>query len=146
MKGNNKSPNTHFLRRRVLLLALPLILLSVLLTDCEYQPYSQGENLYKFYCANCHMETGLGLKGLIPPLAKADYLRDHQTDIPCLIKNGIKGNITVNGREYNTEMAGIPNLTDVQINNIINYINNAWGNKYGDSNVKKVKKALKQCD
>lgn len=92
------------------------------------------------------MEDGAGLKMLIPPLAKADYLKENQASLPCLIKNGIKGPIIVNGKEYSTEMAGIPSLNDIQINNIINYINNAWGNDFGDSNVKIVKEALEQCN
>lgn len=122
-----------------------LIFILTFLFACDYQPYSQGAELYNFYCANCHMEDGSGLKALIPPLAQADYLKDHQSEIACLIKKGIKGPITVNGTVYTTEMAGIPKLNDIQINNIINYINNAWGNDYGDSNVKKVNDALEQC-
>jgi len=132
------------LSKIILLSMLPLI--ALVISNCEYSPYSQGETLYKYYCANCHMEDGSGLKMLIPPLANADYLKNNQASIPCLLKNGIKGPILVNDKEYDTEMAGIPRLNDVQINNIINYINNAWGNDYGDSNVKKVKEALEQCE
>ena len=91
------------------------------------------------------MQDGSGLRGLIPPLANADYLKEHQEDLACIMKYGIKGPMMVNGKEYNTEMAGIPSLNDIQINNIINYINHAWGNDFGDSNVKKVKKALDNC-
>lgn len=122
-----------------------LILIALLIFDCEYQAYSQGETLYKVYCANCHMEDGTGLKGLIPPLANADFLRDHQDQIACIIKKGIKGAISVNGKIYDTEMAGIPELNDIKINNIINYINHAWGNDYGLSNVEIVKSRLEIC-
>lgn len=91
------------------------------------------------------MEDGSGLKGLIPPLAKADFLKDNQAQISCIIKNGIKGAITVNGRVYDTEMAGIQSLNEVQINNVINYINHAWGNDFGDSNVADVTARLEEC-
>lgn len=122
-----------------------MIIILISFSDCEYTPYSQGETLYQYHCENCHMADGSGLKSLIPPLAQADYLEKNQSSLACLLKNGIKGAITVNGKVYDTEMVGIKTLNDVQINNIINYINNAWGNDYGDSNVKKVKAALETC-
>ena len=123
-----------------------LLLFAFLMPACEYQSYSQGESLYKFYCASCHMEDGSGLKSLIPPLANSDYLKDNQSSLPCLIKNGIKGPITVNGKIYDTEMVGIGNLNDVQINNIINFINHAWENDYGTSNVREVGERLAKCN
>ena len=82
---------------------------------CEYQPYSQGKVLYDFHCANCHMQDGAGLRGLIPPLANADYLKNNQESLACVIRYGLKGTIIVNGKEYNTQMAGIPEINDVQI-------------------------------
>lgn len=91
------------------------------------------------------MEDGAGLKMLIPPLANSDFLEKNQENLPCILKNGIKGPILVNGKTYNTEMVGIKSLNDVQINNIINFINHAWGNDYGDSNVKVVEERLESC-
>ena len=117
----------------------------LLILTCEYQPYSQGKVLYDFHCANCHMQDGSGLRGLIPPLANADYLKNYQEDLACIMRYGLKGEILVNGKKYDTEMAGIPTLNDVQINNIINYINHAWGNDLGVSNVQKVKTSLESC-
>ncbi len=126
--------------------AVAIIILVFQLSNCSYQPFSQGETLYEYHCANCHMPDGTGLKSLIPPLANSDWLKEHQEELPCLIRKGIKGPLTVNGKVYDTEMAGIEYLNDVQINNVINYINNAWGNEYGDSNVKVVRKALESCN
>jgi len=125
--------------------SLLFLFVVILFFTCDYKPYSQGQVLYDFHCSNCHMTDGVGLKQLIPPLAKADYLKNNQSELACLIKNGIKGPITVNGKVFNTEMAGIKSLNDIQINNIINYINHSWGNDFGDSNVRDVKNALEQC-
>ncbi len=116
------------------------------LIACQIKPYQEGERLYTAYCSNCHMEDGWGLKGLIPPLANADYLSNYKSQIPCIIRYGIKGEIIVNGKTYNTEMAGIQGLTDVQINNIINYINHAWGNQVEQSNIKDVRRYLDACN
>ena len=112
---------------------------------CNVNPYQEGQRLYKIHCENCHMQDGKGLRGLIPPLAKSDYLSNYKEQIPCIIRNGIQGEIIVNDTTYNTEMAGIPELSDVQINNIINYINFAWNNDLEASNVKDIKRYLKNC-
>lgn len=115
------------------------------LIACTTNPYQEGNRLYKAYCENCHMADGKGLRGLIPPLANSDYLIKNRAQIPCIIKHGIKGEIIVNDTVFNTEMAGNPKLSAVQINNIINYINHAWGNDLEESNIKEVKKTLQNC-
>ena len=124
---------------------LLIFLFLIVSFGCHINPYQEGNRLYKVHCENCHMQDGKGLRGLIPPLAGSDYLVKNKEQIPCIIKNGIKGEIIVNDTTYNTEMAGIPQLTDVQINNIINYINTAWNNRLNESNVNDVKKSLQNC-
>ncbi|MEL6867242.1 MAG: cytochrome c [Bacteroidota bacterium] len=127
-----------------------LILLLVVSGFCHYQcelnPYKQGEILYLNYCASCHMDTGQGLRSLIPPLAQADYLIQHQGELPCIIRYGIQDSILVNGKVYNQPMTGIKDLTDVEITNIINYVNQAWGNAYGTVRLPDVQEALKNCE
>ena len=87
---------------------------------CDGNTYKQGAILYTNFCANCHMETGEGLRGLIPPLAKSDYLAAHRADLACLIRNGQRGKIVVNGVEYNQqEMLGIKKLSDLEYRDAI---------------------------
>lgn len=114
--------------------------------SCEVKTYEHGEILYNNFCANCHMEDGSGLEGVIPPLAGADFLGKYSDQIPCIISKGIKGPMTVNGREYNTEMMGIPQLTEFEITNVINYINTAWGNDFEIVKHLEVREALKKCE
>ena len=98
------------------------------------------------YCSNCHMENGEGLKGLIPPLAKADYLTNFRADLPCIIRKGQKGKIVVNGVEYGQqEMLPIAKLTDFEITNILNYIGTTWGNTEKIWTVDEVLQGLEQC-
>ncbi len=113
---------------------------------CKDTIYGQGKILYEGFCANCHMENGLGLKGVIPPLAGADYLEENKEQIACIIRYGIAGKIMVNGTMYQQPMAGIPQLNEVEINNIINYINHAWGNNYSLSKVEDVRENLEKCE
>lgn len=114
-------------------------------TSCEQETYMQGKRLYEAHCNNCHMEDGIGLAKLIPPLANSDYLKNNQDKIACILRNGQKGEIVVNGVTYNQEMPG-KKYTEVQITNIVNYINHAWGNDYGTVTLEETKKKLNACD
>lgn len=122
------------------------LLLAVILTyQCQDRNHTQGKILYEYYCASCHMEDGKGLRGNIPPLADADYIRKDPVRMACIIRNGMKGEIVVNGTTYNNPMAGYPELTKYEIANIINYVNQAWNNDYGFANPQKIEAALKSC-
>jgi mono/diheme cytochrome c family protein len=112
---------------------------------CKSTRNAQGEWLYGQYCANCHMESGQGLRGVIPPLAGADYLSREREQIACIIRYGQQGPIRVNGREYNQLMPGVENLNAVEITNIINYINQAWGNDLPYFPLDSVKAGLDAC-
>jgi len=129
------------------ILALVTIVLGIFLSvnSCKEETFYQGHSIYDSICANCHMEDGTGLKGVIPPLAGSDYLKNNQLDVGCIIRYGQEGDIVVNGKTYNQPMAGISYVTDTEIANIINYINHAWGNDYGMVDFKKLRVKLKEC-
>ncbi len=88
-----------------------------------------GENLYKGTCSTCHQLNGEGLKGVFPPLAKADYLLADKRRAIEVILNGLTGPITVNNEQYNSVMPPMSQLNDDEIANILTYVNTAWGNK-----------------
>lgn len=126
----------------------PLAILAycfLVLSSCEHETYSQGKRLYEAHCENCHMEDGNGLAKLIPPLTNSDYLKENQNKIACILRNGQKGKVIVNNVLYNQEMPG-KKYTEVQITNIINYINHAWGNDYGVVSLEESTIALRNCD
>lgn len=120
-------------------------LLILLTQNCQQEAYQQGKNLYVAYCENCHMADGSGLGANIPPLAQADYLRDNQDKLACIIRNGISEPLMVNGTLYEEPMPGVPQLTEFQIANIINYLNHAWGNDYGFVKVDQLRDQLEKC-
>ena len=126
------------------LFTISLFFVALYLTSCGGNTYSQGERLYKAHCANCHMDDGTGLAKLIPPLVNSDYLKENQDLIPCILRHGQSGEIIVNGVVYDQEMPG-QKYTEFQINNIINYINSAWGNDYPVVTIIQTKKRLEDC-
>jgi len=93
------------------------------------QLFSNGKQLYTRYCQNCHMENGEGLGTLIPPLKNSDYLLSDVTKAARTIKYGLKGPIRVNDINYNQPMPANPDMTSIEIQELLVYISNAWGNK-----------------
>jgi mono/diheme cytochrome c family protein len=109
--------------------------------------YKQGKTLYTRLCANCHQENGEGLRGLVPPLANSDFLSTHRSELPCVIKIGLKGTIVVNGVTYGSqEMTGLGNATEYEIANILNYVHTSWGNKEKIWTADEVRDGLKNCE
>jgi cytochrome c551 len=113
--------------------------------SCETQTYQGGERLYKTMCANCHMDSGEGLGTLIPPLAGSDYLGKNIDKLPCIVRYGLRDSITVNGKVYKENMAGMPGLSDIQVTNLLNYVNSAWGNHLPPYSFEEVQRLMAQC-
>ncbi|NJB85310.1 mono/diheme cytochrome c family protein [Lewinella marina] len=129
------------LRPLLALLFLSSTLL-LLVTACGQTEHLQGRNLYLEHCSNCHLDEGQGLRQLIPPLAGADYLRDDPAGVVRGIRYGMEGPMEVNGEVYNHPMPGNIDLTEFQIVNIVNYVNQAWGNDYGTITVNEAREWL----
>jgi mono/diheme cytochrome c family protein len=104
-----------------------------------------GKDIYNGNCKNCHQSNGLGLRGIIPPLSGSDHLQNFQDEIPCLLANGSKDSIKVNGILYPPQMPA-HNITNLELAVVITFINNSWGNEFGFVKVKDVDKLLNDCD
>lgn len=130
--------------RLTTVLLLSLFFLSFLIS-CGNQQFGQGEKLYQVHCESCHQTNGEGLGKLYPPLKGSDYWLKNQDNIPCIIRYGLKDTISVNQTTYSTHMLGIPQLTDYEICNIMNYINQNWYSDQEKIDIKAVKNNLKKC-
>ena len=89
---------------------------------------SRGKAVYNDMCITCHLADGKGVPKAFPPLADSDYLRENQDESIKGIKKGMSGEIIVNGITYNGAMAPL-GLSDEEVADVMNYINNSWGNK-----------------
>ncbi len=81
-----------------------------------------GASSYESHCAKCHGSQGEGIGRLVPPLANTDWLEQNHEQIPCIIQNGLKDSILINGVWYFEEMLPHADLNEIQITNITNYI------------------------
>lgn len=125
--------------------ATALLCSATILFACRQNPWRDGEWLYEKNCASCHGAAGQGLGELIPPLAGADYLQTHRAQLPCIVRYGLQDSITVNGRPFAQPMAGVPHLSDIEITNLLNYVNHQWGNAGETYTLKEVRDLLESC-
>jgi cytochrome c551 len=109
------------------------------------QYYAQGQVLYEKNCSNCHQYNGKGLGLIYPPLAQSDYFDKNINASLCLMKYGTKGELIVNGKNFNKPMPGVPSLTELEIAEIATYINNSWGRQQGMVEINQVAAALNAC-
>lgn len=91
------------------------------------QQVADGKNIYSNTCFACHQAEGQGIPNAFPPLAKSDYLNANPTRAIDAVLHGLTGEITVNGKKYNSVMMS-QNLTDQEISDVMTYVYNSWGN------------------
>lgn len=138
--------------KKILYFTWPVILIALLLigrkilTDENTSGSAVGARLYRQHCANCHMEQGQGLRGLIPPLAQADYVTERGAELACGIVNGYDSALVVNGITYRQPMPGIEGLSEYEITQLINYLKSAWGAQGPTVSFEAVQNALDSCN
>ncbi|MFT2007909.1 c-type cytochrome [Pontibacter sp. 13R65] len=97
--------------------------------DTLSESMKRGEQVYTANCQSCHMAAGEGIAGTFPPLAKSDYLLKDQKRAINVVVHGLNGEITVNGEAYNMDMPGFTYLSDQEVADVLNFVQNSWGNK-----------------
>ncbi|KHD88122.1 MAG: membrane protein [Bdellovibrio sp. ArHS] len=101
-----------------------------------------GEIVYKQNCLACHQAGGEGVPNAFPPLAKSDFLMADKKRAIQTVANGLQGQITVNGKSYNSIMPAL-GLSDDDIANVLTYVRNSFGNKGDLVTLDEVKRAKK---
>ncbi|HEX6928470.1 MAG TPA: copper-containing nitrite reductase [Gammaproteobacteria bacterium] len=113
-------------------------------TVTKEQQIAAGKQLYAGTCSVCHQSNGEGLPGVFPPLANSDYLMADKERAIAIVLNGLSGPVTVNGRQYNSVMPAMSQLTDDGIANILTYVMNSWGNEDGMVSAEEVAKVREE--
>ncbi len=141
--------NDKFRRLKFSILALLLIVnCPLIIVSCQSnekmkqeQYYIGGKEIYEKNCANCHQIDGKGLQNLYPPIAGSDFLKD-KSKVILLIKNGISGEIVVNGKKYNQPMPANNQLQNLDIAEVVTYIYNEWNVEDKVTTTEEVEKVL----
>lgn len=96
------------------------------LTGAEKELFELGKQTYTLTCAACHQPHGLGQDGLAPPLVDSDWVTGPEKRLALIILQGLRGPITVNGKQYSLEMPPLNILEDQQIAGIMTYVRREW--------------------
>jgi mono/diheme cytochrome c family protein len=115
-------------------------------SEMEYTSYlSNGQELYKTNCMNCHGAKGEGLGELAPPLTDSVFIKEYKSKLACFIKNGANEPVKINGKIYQGKMPAFPQLEDIDIAQIIVYVSNSFGYQQGMYSYQQVNADLKAC-
>jgi nitrite reductase (NO-forming) len=101
------------------------------------QMMEKGGRIYLEVCAACHQPQGQGLAGAFPPLANSDFLLADKKRAIGILKNGLTGEVSVNGVKYNGAMPKL-NLDAISIASVLTFVNNSFGNTGKDVSVQEV--------
>jgi len=87
---------------------------------------SEGQELFKTHCAKCHGQEGEGFLRLYPPLQNSRFLGTDVARLPCIMRNGLKGEIKVGDVTFNQIMPGNERLSAENMKQLIIFMQNAW--------------------
>lgn len=130
--------------KRMVILVCSVLLSIFCFIQCGSSSSSSGEQLYAKNCGNCHMSNGKGVGTLIPSLITSEYVQTGSLDIACMIRNGILAE-TANGKFENYKMPSNEALSDVDIANILNYLQDQFNQGKKTYHFKEVKATLEEC-
>ncbi|HYG76526.1 MAG TPA: PVC-type heme-binding CxxCH protein [Planctomycetota bacterium] len=97
------------------------------LTEDQRAIYDHGKTHYMQICAQCHQPSGAGEEGKAPPFIDSEWVDFSDERLVRIVLNGIRGPMSVNGREYNMEMPAVPQLDDKTIAGCLTYIRREFG-------------------
>ncbi|MDQ0639200.1 mono/diheme cytochrome c family protein [Pedobacter sp. W3I1] len=138
--------------RKYIINSIIFLSLVAIIVSCQNQEtidlqnyMSNGKDIYKAKCQNCHGEHGEGLGQLTPPLTDSVFLKANKTRLACFIKKGAKESLIIHGKEYKEKMPAFPELADIDVAQVMVYITNSFGNKQGFVPYSEVSKHLQNC-
>jgi mono/diheme cytochrome c family protein len=141
------------MRKSILIALFSTLIITTIVSSCvnensiKYQRYySDGAQLYKIHCGNCHMDDGKGLAALIPPLNDSTFLKNNRKNIPCIVVYGLSDSIKINGKDYQNVMPAEKHLAAIDLAKVLTYITNSFGNNQGIYDVTEVEKNLTDCN
>jgi mono/diheme cytochrome c family protein len=80
-------------------------------------------------CNKCHLATGEGVSGAIPPLAGSEWVVG-RPEIPiAIVLHGVQAEITVKKKSFDGMMPPWgATMNDQEVANVITYVRSQWGN------------------
>ncbi len=93
-------------------------------------PVAVGRGVYMGNCVSCHLASGAGQPGLIPPLAGSEWVTGSEKRASMILLKGLMGPVKVKGAAFNGVMPPWEGgLNDKKIAAVLTYVRQEWGNK-----------------
>ncbi len=95
-------------------------------------PLVLGKRLYTQNCMACHMESGMGLAPVFPPLAGSEWVLGSEQRPIRIVMFGLGGEIQVKGAIFNGVMPSFGptglGWSDTELASVLTYVRQEWGN------------------
>ena len=92
-------------------------------------PAVDGKQIFGAKCAACHQASGMGVAGVFPPLAGAEWVVGDEKVLISILLHGLQGEIVVKGVTYKGAMPAFGTLADEEIAAVLTYVRSDWGNQ-----------------
>ena len=102
---------------------------------------ANGKIVYVKNCLTCHQADGGGVQRMNPPLINTEYVKGDKGRMINIVLKGFSEDVEINGNYYSNVMPALDNLKDQEIADVLTYVRNSFGNKYGAVKLADVKKA-----
>jgi mono/diheme cytochrome c family protein len=97
--------------------------------EVKVDPVILGRTIYKNNCIACHQETGTGMAGMFPPLAKSEWVNGTEERVIRIVLHGLSGPISVAGQQFGSQaMPTFASQSNENIAAVLTYIRQEWGN------------------
>jgi len=95
----------------------------------QVQASVDGKTVYTRQCSACHQAEGAGLPKTFPPLtSNSDLFIDRMFPV-YVVLNGLEGQATIKGEQYDGVMPPFDHLSDAEIAAVLGYVRSSWGNE-----------------
>ncbi len=96
--------------------------------------FTLGQQVYhrEAHCAACHLPTGKGFEGAVPPLENSAWVAGSPERLIKLTLYGLMGPIEVNGAKFDGQVPMTPFgglLNDDEVAAVLTFVRNSFGNK-----------------
>jgi cytochrome c len=95
----------------------------------------KGDQLYMGNCAKCHGREGEGFLRLYPPIHNSNFFKKNVSQLPCIMRYGLRGKIIVEGIEFNQIMPGNERLAPEDMRHIISFLQKRWNHPASEISV-----------
>jgi mono/diheme cytochrome c family protein len=88
----------------------------------QHMNLKNGELIYQRHCQVCHQANGQGVPGYYPPIIGTKSSSGDKGYLIKVLMYGLSGEVTIEGKKYNSVMSNFRMLSDKEIADVLNYV------------------------